>query len=188
MSTIPVADSPVQTSPPATPDAEPLPEPAAPAAPASEGFAKFAETVKPGDRLVSLDAYRGFIMIAMASHGLAIPEVVKQMAKNSPDGTVSPFWKALAFHTDHVPWVGCSFWDLIQPSFMFMVGVALPYSYASRLAKGAPAWKIYGHALWRSLLLVLLGVFLSSNWSKQTNWSFVNVLSQIGLGYFFLYF
>lgn len=188
MSTIPVAEpleqNSIQPSPPAA-----LPAPAPePAPPVPEGFAKFAETVKPGDRLVSLDAYRGFIMLVMASGGLAIPEVVKALAKANPEGGVSPTWQFLAFHTDHVPWVGCSFWDLIQPSFMFMVGVALPYSYASRVAKGQRPVKIYAHALWRSLLLVFLGVFLSSNWSKQTNFTFVNVLSQIGLGYFFLYF
>ncbi len=134
-------------------------------------------------RLVSLDAYRGFIMLAMASAGLSIPVVARN---HFPD---SPVWQFLAFHTDHVAWVGCSFWDLIQPSFMFMVGVALPYSYASRRAKGdSDAW-IYLHVLWRSLALVLLGVFLSSNESGRTmtNWVFPNVLCQIGLGYPFLF-
>lgn len=187
MSTIPVAESLVQ-APPAVPVAEAVPAPVTPYIPLPEGFAKFAEPLKPGDRLVSLDAYRGFIMLAMASGGLAIPGVVKEMAKANPDGAVPPVWQFLAFHTDHVPWIGCSFWDLIQPSFMFMVGVALPYSYSSRVAKGDKPFKIYGHALWRCVLLVLLGVFLSSNWSKQTNFTFVNVLAQIGLGYFFLYF
>src|SRR5215831_18544376 len=86
-------------------------------------------------RLVSLDAYRGAIMLFMASAGLALPAV----AKNVPDNQVL---RVLAFNTDHVPWVGCSLWDLIQPSFMFMVGVAMPYSIASRRAKGDSERKI----------------------------------------------
>jgi predicted acyltransferase len=131
-------------------------------------------------RLVSLDAYRGAIMLFMASGGLALPAV----AANFPD---DPTWQFLAFNTDHVPWVGCSLWDLIQPSFMFMVGVAMPYSIASRRAKGDSERKIVLHVLYRALVLVLLGVFLSSNWSRRTNFTFVNVLSQIGLGYAFLY-
>lgn len=132
-------------------------------------------------RLMSLDAYRGFIMLVMASSGLAIPAVAK---KHFPD---SPVWQFLAFQTDHVQWVGCSFWDLIQPSFMFMVGVALPYSYASRKAKGASEEWICFHVLWRSLALILLGVFLSSTNAPMTNWTFANVLCQIGWGYPFLY-
>jgi predicted acyltransferase len=131
-------------------------------------------------RLVSLDAYRGVIMLFMASGGLALPEV----AKHFPD---SPIWRFLAFSTDHVPWIGCSLWDLIQPSFMFMVGVAMPYSIASRRARGDSESRIAAHVLYRALVLVLLAVFLSSNWSKQTDFVFVNVLAQIGLGYAFLY-
>lgn len=132
-------------------------------------------------RLMSLDAYRGFIMLVMASGGLAIPRVARTAF---PD---SPVWSFLAFQTDHVKWLGCSFWDLIQPSFMFMVGVALPYSHASRQAKGESETRIFLHTLWRSLVLILLGIFLSSNSSPMTNFTFVNVLTQIGLGYTFLY-
>jgi heparan-alpha-glucosaminide N-acetyltransferase len=142
--------------------------------------------VKPA-RLVSLDAYRGFIMLAMASGGLAIPTVVKTLAEKGQD---SPLWRFLAFHTDHVPWIGCSFWDLIQPSFMFMVGVAIPFSYASRRARGDSKGKILFHAIWRALLLVLLAVFLSSSMrgtAPTTNWLFTNVLAQIGLGYVFVF-
>jgi heparan-alpha-glucosaminide N-acetyltransferase len=131
-------------------------------------------------RLVSLDAYRGAIMLFMASGGLALPTV----AKHFPN---SPLWRFLAFNTDHVEWVGCSLWDLIQPSFMFMVGVALPYSIASRRAKGDSEPKIFVHILTRAVFLVLLAIFLTSNWSKQTDFVFTNVLAQIGLGYPFLY-
>jgi heparan-alpha-glucosaminide N-acetyltransferase len=131
-------------------------------------------------RLVSLDAYRGAIMLFMASGGLALPDV----AKHFPD---SSLWRFLAFNTDHVEWVGCSLWDLIQPSFMFMVGVAMPYSIASRRARGESERIIVAHVLYRAVFLVLLAIFLTSNWSKQTDFVFTNVLAQIGLGYAFLY-
>ncbi|MGE3821625.1 MAG: acyltransferase family protein [Isosphaeraceae bacterium] len=127
-------------------------------------------------RLVSLDAYRGLVMLAMASGGFALTEV----ARNHPD---SQALTILAGQFEHVPWRGCSFWDLIQPSFMFIVGVAMPFSYASRADRGDGWANQFGHALRRSIILVLLAVFLSSAWSKSTNWVFVNVLAQIGLGY-----
>ncbi len=133
------------------------------------------------ERLVSLDAYRGFIMLVMASSGFAFARAVKEF---NLSGDV---WNFLAFQFEHVAWIGCSFWDLIQPSFMFMVGVALPYSYASRKAKNESDGWIFVHTVWRAALLVALGVFLSSNGSAITRYTFVNVLSQIGLGYVFVY-
>lgn len=135
-------------------------------------------------RLASLDAYRGFIMLAMASGGLGFAAVAKSLPANDPHYET---WQWLAHQTDHVPWLGCVFWDLIQPSFMFMVGVAMAFSYSSRLARGQSYLGMFGHAVWRSVALVLLAVFLSSNWSSQTNWVFTNVLAQIGLGYAFLF-
>lgn len=132
------------------------------------------------ERLMSLDAYRGFVMLLMISAGL----YASRVAKSFPD---SPLWQFLGYQTDHAAWRGCTLWDLIQPSFMFMVGVALPFSIANRRAAGQPFGKLFLHALWRGLALVLLGVFLSSTGNKQTDWNFVIVLSQIGLGYPFLW-
>jgi predicted acyltransferase len=132
-------------------------------------------------RLTSLDAYRGFIMLAMASSsGFGLAEVAKHFPGN-------PVWEVVGYHTDHVAWVGCGFWDLIQPAFMFMAGVAIPYSYASRKAKGESDAKILFHVAIRSALLVLLGIFLSSTSQGEPGHILVNVLSQIGLGYFFVY-
>jgi predicted acyltransferase len=148
--------------------------------PAVQAKAPVTPSLQTG-RLVSLDAYRGFIMIVLASGGLALPEVTHRFFADRP------LWQFLAFHTDHVEWVGCSFWDLIQPSFMFMVGVAMPFSFASRKNRGeSPTYRGL-HVLYRALVLIALGIFLSSNWSNRTNFTFVNVLTQIGLGYPFLY-
>jgi predicted acyltransferase len=130
-------------------------------------------------RLLSLDAYRGAIMLLMVSAGLGIPTVAKSF-------THSPIWQELAHQTDHEVWAGCSLWDLIQPSFMFMVGVAMPFSHASRLAKGQSRPVIAAHVVWRAVFLCLLGIFLTSS-GKHTEWQFMNVLTQIGLGYAFVY-
>ncbi|MGH7201204.1 MAG: hypothetical protein ACREJB_11415, partial [Planctomycetaceae bacterium] len=141
-------------------------------------------------RLVSLDAYRGFVMLAMVSGGFAFARAIEDHPSilDRYDGTAleSPWeglWTTLAYQFSHVPWTGCSFWDLIQPSFMFMVGVAMPFSFARRAGEGHAWWEMFLHVLWRSLVLIALGVFLSSNWREQTNFTFVNVLTQIGLGY-----
>ena len=131
-------------------------------------------------RLGSLDAYRGFVMICLAANGFGIAET----AKAFPD---SALWQWLGFQFDHVPWVGCAFWDLIQPSFMFMVGVSLPYSYAKRQKSGDSYARLVSHAVVRSIVLILLGIFLSSGGKKITDFTFVNVLTQIGLGYTFLF-
>jgi heparan-alpha-glucosaminide N-acetyltransferase len=129
-----------------------------------------------GGRLVSLDAYRGFVMLAMASAGFAVGEV----ARDFPDSYI---WHALDTQTEHAIWRGCSLWDLIQPSFMFIVGVAMPFSHAARQERGDGFVRQFPHALWRSVALVALGLFLSSAWSKQTEFSFAIVLCQIGIGY-----
>ena len=131
---------------------------------------------QPSERLASLDAFRGAIMLLMASSGFGIPQIAEKL----PD---DPLWKFLGYEFEHAPWTGCTLWDLIQPAFMFMVGVALPWSIANRRARGEGFALMFGHALWRAALLVLLAVFLTSAWSKQTEWRFTNVLAQIGLGY-----
>ncbi len=139
-----------------------------------------AETAPPKPpRLVSLDAYRGFVMILLAASGFSLSTVAGNFKGN-------PFWDFVGYQFGHCDWRGCSFWDLIQPSFMFMVGVAIPYSRASRKARGESDRRILFHTVIRSLALVLLGVFLMSVYKKSTNWTFVNVLTQIGLGYTFV--
>lgn len=131
-------------------------------------------------RLSSLDAYRGFVMSLMMAEVLRFHAVYAAM----PD---SPFWKFLTYHQSHVEWVGCSLHDLIQPSFSFIVGVALPFSIMARRAKGQSNSAMARHAFLRALILVLLGVFLRSNGRSQTYWTFEDTLSQIGLGYGFLF-
>jgi len=127
-------------------------------------------------RNIAVDTYRGFVMFLMMAEVLRLSAVARAFPGNW-------FWAFLGYNQSHVEWAGCSLHDMIQPSFSFLVGVALPYSIASRLKRGTTFDKLFGHALWRSLLLVTLGVFLRSMHHSQTYFTFEDTLSQIGLGY-----
>jgi heparan-alpha-glucosaminide N-acetyltransferase len=131
---------------------------------------------QPVPRNIAVDAYRGWVMLLMMAEVLELARVAHAFPGN-------PFWAVLGYNQTHVDWAGCSLHDMIQPSFSFLVGVALPYSIASRLAKGGTFGKMWAHAIWRSFLLVALGVFLRSMNSTQTYFTFEDTLSQIGLGY-----
>src|SRR5918998_1171206 len=106
-------------------------------------------------RLTSLDAFRGATMLFMASEILRIPS----LARAYPESATA---RVLGSLLDHRAWVGCAPWDLIQPAFMFMVGVALPFSLASRRARGQRFGALFGHAAIRAVLLIALGIFLRS--------------------------
>lgn len=162
-------------------------------------------------RLASLDAFRGFVMLMLAAGGFGIAQFSEIDAESPVWESVNrDTWQKIGFHFRHPAWrsnflpsfledtaladndtafvrFGVSFWDLIQPAFMFMVGVAMPFSNARRWADGQNAAGRFLHAVWRAVALVLLGVFLYSLGSDRTNWIFPNVLAQIGLGYLFAY-
>lgn len=137
-------------------------------------------TVAAGNRLVSIDAYRGLVMLLMLGEALRLSRVSEALPQNR-------FWKFLAYHQTHVEWAGCSLHDLIQPSFSFLVGVALPFSIAARTARGQSKPRMMLHAFWRAALLVMLGIFLRSLGRPATNFTFEDTLTQIGLGYGFLF-
>ncbi len=134
----------------------------------------------PAGRNSAVDAYRGFVMVLMMAE-------VLQLERLSQAFPASKILGWLAYHQTHVTWAGCSLHDLIQPSFSFLVGVALPYSVARRKQEGASQPRMFAHAVWRALILIALGIFLRSTHSAQTNFTFEDTLTQIGLGYPFLY-
>lgn len=137
-------------------------------------------TLAPAARNVAVDAYRGFVMLLMMGEILHF----SQVAQAYPGSVI---WRILAFNQTHVEWTGCSLHDLIQPSFTFLVGVSLPYSLASRQRKGESFSRMLGHTIWRSFLLIALGIFLRSMFSPLTNYTFEDTLTQIGMGYTFLF-
>src|ERR1035437_7621654 len=131
-------------------------------------------------RNIAVDAYRGFVMLLMMGEVLRFSEV----ARNFPG---SHIWQFLSFNQSHVEWAGMSLHDNIQPGFTFLVGAALPYSLRSRQKKGESFQHVLLHTIWRSFLLVALGIFLRSMNSPMTNYTFEDTLTQIGLGYTFAF-
>jgi heparan-alpha-glucosaminide N-acetyltransferase len=136
--------------------------------------------VEAPSRLNSLDAFRGLVMVLMLAEQMRLPEVARAFPH-------SAIWRLIGFNTEHVDWQGCSLHDLIQPGFSFLVGAALPFSIASRKMKGQTFGHMLGHAFRRALLLIFLGIFLRSLWSPKTYFTFEDTLTQIGLGYVFLF-
>lgn len=131
-------------------------------------------------RVSSLDAFRGLVMLLMMAEVLEFSHVAKALPQ-------STFWEFMHHHQSHVPWVGASLHDLIQPAFSFLVGVALPYSIGSRIMRAHSPMYLGLHALRRALILILLGIFLRSMFRTQTYFTFEDTLTQIGLGYPFLF-
>jgi predicted acyltransferase len=124
------------------------------------------------ERLTSLDAFRGAIMISLISHGFGF---------SAFEG--HPYLGFLAHQTEHVPWEGFAYWDLIQPAFMFMVGVAMPFAFAKRISLGDSMGKIYVHAFRRAFNLVLVAAIFTSINRGTPTYTLVNVLPQIAFGY-----
>jgi predicted acyltransferase len=131
-------------------------------------------------RNIAVDAYRGLVMLLMMAGVLHLPEVAQSFPGN-------PIWQFLGYHQSHIEWAGMSLEDTIQPGFTFLVGVALPYSILSRQRKGDSFRSMLGHTIWRSFVLVALGIFLRSIHSSMTNFTFEDTLTQIGFGYTFAF-
>src|SRR5260370_29741552 len=96
-----------------------------------------------------------------------------------------PHWAWLAAQVDHSEWTGVTFWDLIQPAFTFMVGMAMPFAFARRLLQGVTFVGLFKHVAWRALLLVALSNILSNFNSGRSHpqLQLINVLCQIAFGY-----
>lgn len=127
-------------------------------------------------RLQSLDAYRGLIMFTLLCGGIF----------HSLKG--HPTWHWLFLQNEHVAWAGCVYWDLIQPSFMFMVGVSMPFAFARRAELGDPWSKQLRHALIRAFNLMLIGILLDHFGSEKIQIGFIRVLQQIAIGYVIAFF
>jgi predicted acyltransferase len=131
-------------------------------------------------RIGSLDVYRGIVMFLLGLRLLEVDEV----AVHFPDSAI---WQFLGHHSSHIPWVGCSLNDLIHPSFAFLTGASLVFSVSARSRKGQSQWHMTVHALWRSVALIFLGIFLRSVDRDMTHWTFDETLTQTGLGYMAVY-
>ena len=132
-----------------------------------------------GTRVTSIDALRGFTMFWIIGGGTVF---------RSLDGIFNhPVTAFIGKQLKHVEWLGFHFEDLIMPLFIFIVGVAVPFSISNRLKRGQSRGRIYLHIVKRTAVLYVLGVMLGSgglhfNWPEM-DW--VGVLQRIAVCYFF---
>ncbi len=133
----------------------------------------------PSQRLYSLDALRGFDMFWI----MGAEEIAHGLAK----ATGAPFWEAISNELTHPAWNGFHFYDLIFPLFLFMAGVATPYSIGRALEKGKSKQQLLIHIVKRGLVLVLLGIIVNNGLVIRplSEIRFPSVLGRIGLAYMF---
>jgi predicted acyltransferase len=126
------------------------------------------------DRILSIDFFRGFTMFMLVT---GITGVFHILAESGKGGEVIGF---INKQLDHADWNGLYAWDLIQPFFMFIVGVSMPFAISKRLARGDSWKKAFYHVLRRSFLLLAFGFMLGAD---RNGFSLTNVLAQLSFTY-----
>lgn len=113
-------------------------------------------------RLMSLDTFRGMTIAGM-------------LLVNNPGSWDHVYWPLL-----HAEWNGWTFTDLIFPFFLFIVGVAMVFSFNKRLEAGESRRHLFGHVVRRAVVLYLLGLF-SLPFVPDTSRGFFPALATVGL-------
>ena len=130
-------------------------------------------------RLYSLDALRGFDMFWIMG--------AEEIFHNLSEITGSAFWNTLSVQFNHPAWHGFAFYDLIFPLFLFLAGVATPYSIGKQIEKGTSKPSLLFRIIKRGLILVLLGIVYNNGLKIMPvdEIRFGSVLGRIGLAYMF---
>ena len=126
-------------------------------------------------RVTSVDFFRGFTMFLLAGEA---SELYSHLIHSN-----NSFVHFIGTQFHHHEWHGLHFWDLIQPFFMFIVGVAIPFAVANRLKKGEIDRNISSHAFKRSALLLFFGWALYFVDAGHLVFRFQNVLAQLSVTY-----
>jgi len=130
-------------------------------------------------RLVSLDALRGFDMFWIVGGGVILGRLAEGLQSQWLNQVIVP-------HTEHVPWEGFVAWDLIMPLFLFVVGTAMPFSFAKRLSQGQTKTRLYLHILIRVIVLWVLGMIVQGRllrYDLSELRLYSNTLQAIAAGY-----
>ena len=128
-------------------------------------------------RLTSLDFFRGLTMFLLIGEPTGLYGLLRLPAFH---GTLLG---AIGWQLEHHPWNGLHFWDLVQPFFMFIVGVAMPFSFGKRWQRGDSWNQTFHHALIRSGLLLLFGWALYCIGPGRLTFELWNVLAQLSFTY-----
>ncbi|MCB0837004.1 MAG: DUF5009 domain-containing protein [Bacteroidetes bacterium] len=132
-------------------------------------------------RILSIDVFRGLTMF------LLIGEFTGLFSLITHESLEGSFLAMIGHQFHHHPWDGLRFWDLIQPFFMFIVGLSLPFAVKSRKNQGESRAQITSHVLKRSIILLLLGWALYCIGPGRITFRFQNVLAQIAFTYLIAY-
>ncbi len=134
---------------------------------------KAREVIKKGARLLSLDFYRGLVMVLLMVESTGMYEHWLNMSGSGS------FLHSLAIQFTHKPWHGLHFWDLIQPAFMFIAGTAMAFSLTKRTALGRPWKELAVHAVKRSWWLFFWGVLDYAVRGDHLSFELWDVLTQL---------
>lgn len=120
-----------------------------------------------GDRVESLDVFRGFTIFAM-------------IAVNNPGD-----WSTVFPPLVHAYWHGCTFADVVFPWFLFIMGFAMPFAFARRRGRGHAPAELYRRIATRVVLLILLGLVLNAAAGAQAAapLRFPGVLQRLAIAY-----
>ena len=121
-------------------------------------------------RVLCLDVYRGLMVAAM-------------IVVDNPGSDEHAYWPIM-----HAEWNGWTPADFIFPSFLFLVGISMVYSFDSRRRRGESNQQILWHAFKRSLILIAIGLLVNASpiyGLDLHTWRFEGVTQRIGLCYFF---
>ncbi len=124
-------------------------------------------------RVLSIDLFRGLIMFLLVAESTGLYHALTDL---TAEGSL---WHAAAQQFHHHPWNGLRFWDLIQPYFMFIVGVAMVYSIHRRWERGDSWSQTFRHILRRCVILFFFGVILHCGYRGKLVWELWNVLTQL---------
>ena len=128
------------------------------------------------ERVLSIDFFRGVTMFLLIGEST---RMFHHLGTISDSGVIN----FIATQLTHHEWNGLNFWDLIQPFFMTIVGVAIPFSIAARQKKGESNGAILRHAIKRSFILLLLGWGVYCIGPGKIVWRFQDVLAQLSVTY-----
>jgi predicted acyltransferase len=134
--------------------------------------------VPPSQRIVSVDALRGFDMFWIVGGGPLMMAFCKLFRNPLPP------WLDRQF--DHVEWEGFVGWDLIMPLFLFIVGVAMPFSVGKRVERGDSRGSIYRKVVYRVVVLWILGMIAQGHllaFDSHNLQFYSNTLQSIAAGY-----
>jgi predicted acyltransferase len=128
------------------------------------------------ERIASIDFFRGFTMFLLIGESTQLYSHFSSIENSS-------IMQFIGTQLSHHQWHGFHFWDLIQPFFMFIVGVAIPFAVANRIRKGDSNKLVMLHALKRSFMLLFLGWALYCVEPGKIGFRFQDVLAQLSFTY-----